>query len=205
MRRDATENDLSGSIPTQMGLLTSLAELRLDSNSLSGTLPTELGLPTAMMEHLHLDSNSLNGPIPTELGELTSLDELRLYSNSLSGTFPTELGELTSLRELSLQTNALSGTIPTELGDLNMRSFYVHTNAGLCGPLASVGMSVYLAELGMYITQATTSYTDGIGGTSLNTACSSRMEDQLAYLACLASPSTCTTLCVSLPLPLKCF
>ena len=67
------------------------------------------------------------------------------------------------------------------------RSSYLYTNAGLCGPLVSVG----------------TSYS--ISGTNLNSACSSRMEDQLAYLACLASPSTCTRLCVSLPLPLKCF
>jgi hypothetical protein len=31
------------------------------------------------------------------------------------------------------------------------------------------------------------------------------LEDQLEYLACLASPATCTSLCASLPLPFRCF
>jgi hypothetical protein len=62
----------------------------------------------------------------------------------------------------------------------------VHTNAGLCGPLVSVG-------------SVGTSYTDGLGGTNLGTACSSALADQLEYLACVASPATCISLCVSFP------
>ena len=69
-----------------------------------------------------------------------------------------------------------------------MWSSNVYNNEALCGPLVSVG------SLGMRY---------GVGGTNLNTACSSRMEDQLAYLPCIARPSTCTTLCVSPSLPLE--
>jgi hypothetical protein len=64
----------------------------------------------------------------------------------------------------------------------------VHTNAEMCGPLVSVG-------------SVGTSYTLGTSGTNLGTACSSRLADQLGYLACLASPTTCTALCVPMPGP----
>jgi hypothetical protein len=57
---------------------------------LSGTIPTELGL-LSRMSALWLFNNSLTGTIPTELALLTDLDELLLYSNLLGGTVPEEV------------------------------------------------------------------------------------------------------------------
>lgn len=37
-------NDLTGTIPTELGLLTKLKELQIASNQLTGELPTEFGL-----------------------------------------------------------------------------------------------------------------------------------------------------------------
>ena len=45
----------------------------MGGSSLTGTLPSELGLLTALVE-LILDGNSLTGSLPTELGLLTSLE-----------------------------------------------------------------------------------------------------------------------------------
>ena len=112
-----SENQLSGSIPAELGNLTSLTWLWLSKNQLSGTIPTELGQLSSLTQ-LWLDDNRLTGSIPAELGSLTGLTFLRLDVNFLSGTIPTELGQLTNLEELVLSVNELTGTIPTELASL---------------------------------------------------------------------------------------
>ena len=43
-----TFNDLTGTIPTELGALTSLQWLTLDKNQLTGTIPTELGSLTSL-------------------------------------------------------------------------------------------------------------------------------------------------------------
>ena len=116
---------LSGSIPPELGQLTSLTTLWLSENGdLSGSIPPELGQLTSLTT-LWLFSNDLSGSIPPELGQLTNLTKLGLHNdrfcpdcNDLSGSIPPELGQLTRLTELWLSRNDLSGSIPPELGQL---------------------------------------------------------------------------------------
>ncbi len=121
-------NQLSGTIPTELGNLAELRHLVFYVNQLSGTIPAELGNLTNLV-WFYLNKNNLSGTIPTELGNLTKLEELRLEENQLSGTIPTELGNLAELRHLVFYVNQLSGTIPAELGNLpNLVWFYLNTN-----------------------------------------------------------------------------
>ena len=113
-----TYNGLTGSIPTELGLLTELSDLRLSQTSLSGSLPTEIGRMTSMKLFRLGAIENLTGSIPTEIGRLTSALQLYLYGNQLTGSMPSELGLLTALRELSLEDNHLTGSIPSELGDM---------------------------------------------------------------------------------------
>ncbi|KAK3281766.1 hypothetical protein CYMTET_10457 [Cymbomonas tetramitiformis] len=92
--------------------------LYLNHNSLTGTVPTELGLLSSA-EELSLAYNSLTGTVPTELGLLSSATVLYLHENRLTGTVPTELGLLSSAQDLFLDHNRLTGTVPTELGLLS--------------------------------------------------------------------------------------
>ncbi len=108
---------LSGSIPAELGDLTSLEELNLHDNSLSGSIPAELGDLTNL-EGLTLTYNDLSGSIPAALGDLTNLEKLRLSGNDLTGSIPAALGDLTNLESLALDNNDLSGSIPAALGDL---------------------------------------------------------------------------------------
>ena len=110
-------NGLKGTIPRELGSLTSLTTLHLLVNALSGSIPPELGnLPN--LQSLLLDGNALTGPIPPELGTLPGLSTLGLSVNRLSGPIPPELGNFVKLRRLNLEQNALSGPIPPELGNL---------------------------------------------------------------------------------------
>ena len=112
------DNQLSGTIPPELGNLTNLEFLNVGTNQLSGTIPPELGNLTNL-DILSLATNQLSGTIPPELGRLSNLTELVLATNPLSGTIPPELGNLSNLEVLVLGTNQLSGTIPPELGSLS--------------------------------------------------------------------------------------
>ncbi len=104
-------NELSGSIPAELGNLANLKRLYLLGNELSGSIPAELGNLTNL-ERLHLGHNELSGSIPAELGNLTNLAGLTLGQNDLSGSIPAELGNLTNLEGLYLGGNDLSGCVP---------------------------------------------------------------------------------------------
>ena len=129
-------NQLTGPIPPELGDLANLRSLLLWSNDLSGPIPPELGR-LADLESLDAYDNDLSGPIPPELGELTNLTRLQLGSNSLAGPIPPELGDLTSLTWLSLSSNSLTGSVPSELGRLaELQSLYLGGN-DLSGPVPS--------------------------------------------------------------------
>ena len=110
-----------------------VTRLDLGSNNLTGSVPSELGNLTGL-EFLTLWSNNLTGSIPAELGNLTALRDLRLWSNDLTGSIPVELGNLTALRNLSLSSNSLTGSIPAELGNLAALSDLNLTGNELSGP-----------------------------------------------------------------------
>jgi Leucine-rich repeat (LRR) protein len=129
-----SSNQLSGAIPTQLGSLSNLTSLSLSSNQLSGAIPTQLG-SLSNLTGLSLDHNQLTGTIPTQLGSLTNLQWLNLNNNQLSGTIPTQLGSLTSLISLNLSSNQLSGTIPTQLGSLTNLQWLILNNNQLSGTI----------------------------------------------------------------------
>ena len=125
---DLNDNQLSGTIPTQLGNLANLKELLLTRNQLTGTIPAELASLTGL-EILALGGNQLTGTIPTWLGNLANLEELYLWENELTGTIPPELGSLSNLELLSLSSNQLTGEIPPELGNLaNLEELYLWEN-----------------------------------------------------------------------------
>ena len=121
-------NQLSGPIPPELGTLDNLESLWLGGNSLSGPIPPELG-SLANLKFLAFSYNQLSGPLPLELVNLTNLGSLLLYGNQLSGSIPPELGQLESLENLWLGSNSLSGPIPPELGNLtNLKDLLLNHN-----------------------------------------------------------------------------
>ncbi len=127
-------NNLTGSLPPELGNLSELQRLNLRSNSLTGPIPSELG-NLSELRALQLFNNSLTGPIPSELANLSELRLLELFNNSLTGPIPSELGNLLELVWLSMHSNSLTGPIPSELGNLSqLQVLYLHYNV-LSGPI----------------------------------------------------------------------
>ena len=154
-RVSLSENQLTETIPSELGNLTSLTELGLDGNQLTGPIPSELGNLTNLT-YLGLDSNQLTGPIPSTLGDLTNLTYLGLSGNQLTGPIPSELGNLTSLALLYLLGNQLTGPIPSELGNLTSLTVLSLERNQLTGPIPSeLGDLTSLARLYLYENQLT--------------------------------------------------
>lgn len=91
-----------GTLPKDIGSLVKLRKLDLRRNApLTGVLPTELGLLTSL-EYLLLSHNEFSGQIPTELGAITSLKEVQLGKNSFGKTLATSVpAEICSLKGAS--------------------------------------------------------------------------------------------------------
>ena len=80
----------------------------LSANNLTGTLPTEIGELTDLTV-LDVNTNLLSGTLPTEVGRLTQLHNVYVNTNSLSGTLPTEVRDLAKLTALNIDHNSLRG------------------------------------------------------------------------------------------------
>ncbi|WP_414518908.1 COR domain-containing protein, partial [Nostoc sp. PCC 9305] len=112
------------SLPPEIGQLTNLQSLHLNSNQLN-SLPPEIGQFTKL-QFLNLNGNQLSS-LPPEIGQLTKLRTLYLNGNQLS-SLPPEIGQLTKLQSLYLDGNQLS-SLPPEIGQLTkLQSLYLRSH-----------------------------------------------------------------------------
>lgn len=71
-------NELNGTIPEEVKVLTLMQQLDLSQNYLSGVIPTGLEGLSANLQTLRVARNNMRGRISEGLGELTSLTELQV-------------------------------------------------------------------------------------------------------------------------------
>lgn len=124
-----------------------VTSLQLEENDLSGTLPAEIGT-FARLRRLDMDLNwDIIGPIPAAIGDLESLEFLKLSSTGLSGPLPREIGKLANLGELLLHFTQLT-SIPPEIGDLaKLRLLHGFLSRFEGPPPASIGNLQDLRDL----------------------------------------------------------
>lgn len=125
-------NNLSGTIPAELGWLDQMWRLLLGRNSLSGSIPPEIFGPR--LQDLELASNDLTGPIPEEIGRSTELEHVLLQGNELTGGIPETFGNLDSLVHVRLNSNMLTGEVPAAFGRTVASWTELHDNR-LEGPL----------------------------------------------------------------------
>ncbi|XP_027156876.1 probable LRR receptor-like serine/threonine-protein kinase At1g53430 [Coffea eugenioides] len=115
---DLSGQDLTGSIPPEIGNLSHLESLYLRSNSLNGSIPNSF-VKLSQLSELNLCDNKLGGPLPKFLPELKSLRSLYLCNNLFNESIPPEIGGCPKLEYLSLYNNSLWGKLPDELGHVS--------------------------------------------------------------------------------------
>uniref|UniRef100_A0ACD5WS40 Uncharacterized protein n=1 Tax=Avena sativa TaxID=4498 RepID=A0ACD5WS40_AVESA len=147
---DIGQNMLSGKIPLTVWNLSNLVVLKLSMNKLSGQIPSTVG-NLVRLSQLYLDDNELSGNIPAYIGQCQRLLILNLSVNYLDGYIPRELFSIPSLSlGLDLSNNNLIGPIPQEVGKLITLGIFNVSNNKLSGDLPSeLGQCVQLQSLQM--------------------------------------------------------
>lgn len=130
---ELSQNALTGSIPSTIGNLTDLVHLSAFNNDLSGEIPGEIG-NLGKVELIQLGSNQLTGELPASLGSLSHLQYLFLAGNQLTGPVPESWGGLTGLVQLDLASNDLSGALPSSLADLTALEVFHFHGTQICVP-----------------------------------------------------------------------
>ena len=137
---------LTGTIPIQLGNLSSLQPLNLSHNRLSGAIPSSI-FSINSLQILDLSDNQLSGSFPSSISNMSSLTFIDFSSNTLSdqlspnicnhfpnleslllknntfyGKIPSTLSNCRQLRKLYLSLNKFTGAIPKEIGKLTRLS-----------------------------------------------------------------------------------
>ena len=156
-------NQLTGTIPVELGKLSRLKWLNLSYNQFKGKIPEELG-NLVNLAGLYLSDNQLEGSMPSWIGNLVNLVGLNLSNNQLSGLIPFSIGDLVKLTGLYLSNNQLSGTIPSSIGNLvNLTSLSLYNNK-LSGSIpSSIGNLVKLPSLNLSNNQLSGSIPSSVG------------------------------------------
>ena len=169
-----SNNNLIGTIPTQIGAMKDLNQFILENNvGLTGSIPTEIG-DCAYLSNLSLGGftvgTNIGGTIPTEIGSLTRLRLLYLRNTELTGTIPTEIGKLNRLSGIFLNGNQfvkmskISGSIPTEIGLLHNLQQFMLNDSQISGTLPTqMGSMKHLRQIHLYNTMVSGGLPSSIG------------------------------------------
>jgi hypothetical protein len=129
-------NNLSGSLPTEFGILgEKLTSLDLSSNliHMEGKAFASLAY-LKNLETLLMDDNFLeyDKGLPFQIQNMEGLEKLRLSYNLLSGVLEADhkvLSRLTKLTHLEIESNYLSGAMPDVIGEMsNLVYLYLRRN-----------------------------------------------------------------------------
>jgi hypothetical protein len=105
-------NNLRGSLPIELGLLSTLEVLNVQESDIGGTLPREIGYLAGLVK-INARFTNLGGTIPETLGDCGNLEVLDLSDTQMSGNIPSEIGDLGSLGEF-FSWPSITLNIPTE-------------------------------------------------------------------------------------------
>ena len=156
---DMSDNTISGTLPSSFGNLIKLEQLDLKVNALTGTIPDPLYTLNRVKEII-LDGNEFTGTINPSLGTSPTLELFWVFGSGMNGTLPGAIGQSTTLTSIDFSGNSLTGTIPEFASSSRMEFLYLGFN-DLVGTIPdSIGSLPALKELSLSRNQLTGSIPD---------------------------------------------
>ncbi|KDO52192.1 hypothetical protein CISIN_1g035831mg, partial [Citrus sinensis] len=141
---DLNGNDIAGSFPAELGLLTDLALFHVNSNRFCGIIPDFSDWK--LMFEFDVSNNRLVGSFPRVVLSWPSLKFLDLRYNNFEGELPCDLFDM-KLDALFLNNNRFSYSIPEKLGRSTVSVVtFAHNNFNGCIP-RSIGNMQNLNEI----------------------------------------------------------
>eukprot|EP01032_Pedospumella_encystans_P015226 gene15226-17432_t len=132
-----TENYISGPLPDiAYGHSLMLTQMFFNGNELSGTIPENIG-SFANLIVLFIADNNLSGTIPESIYDLVLLNRLALNGNDLHGTISSKIGQMVEMRYIYLHQCNLHGTLPDTIGGMYKLVYITFFINQLTGPLTT--------------------------------------------------------------------
>ncbi|KVH90261.1 Malectin [Cynara cardunculus var. scolymus] len=119
-----SSNNFNGPLPVDLGNLTSLEQLYIDSSGVSGPFPQELS-SLKSLQTVWASDNGFTGKLPEFFGTFTNLTTLRIGDLGGEDSTLDFLVNLTSLSILYLGSNRLNGEIPSNIITPQLRALNV--------------------------------------------------------------------------------
>ncbi|CAM8889156.1 unnamed protein product [Rhodiola kirilowii] len=162
---DAGSNNLTGKVPSNLGVLNNLKRFNVEYNTLGsgaagdlefltslgnasylsilglktnqfgGEIPSSFFNSSTQLTIVSFGSNRISGSIPDEIGKQINLIALGMENNDLEGVIPESIGNLVMLEKLGFSGNRLTGSIPDSLGNLRSLFFLNFANNRLEGEI----------------------------------------------------------------------
>jgi Leucine-rich repeat (LRR) protein len=125
-------------LPAEIGNLTELTDLRINSNKLTGEIP-ETVYDLVKLEYLYFQNDNLTGALSPKLGQLTELIQLYVDRNTnMTGGIPKEIGNLKKLERINISQSGIGGEIPAELGQCESLLQFMAYNTKISGELPDI-------------------------------------------------------------------
>ena len=139
---------LTGSLSSELSQLSRLYSIKLNRNyRFGGSIPSEIGLLKHLTE-VRLDFTDIEGNIPQSLYRAKSLRYVSCSHTRISGAISTRIGLLTSLKEFNAAGTGISGTIPEALSKLShLTIFHIEGNTNLTGSIPAGYCSKRIQQL----------------------------------------------------------
>ncbi|XP_061353015.1 MDIS1-interacting receptor like kinase 2-like [Gastrolobium bilobum] len=164
LRLDLKVNNLTGTIPENIGVLSKLQFLDLSTNYLNGTLPLSISNLTQVSE-LDCSRNDITGILDPSLFPdgtdkpktgLISIRNLLFQDTLLGGRIPNEIGNIRNLTVLAIDGNNFYGPIPPSLGNCTQLSILRMPQNQLTGTIPpGIGMLTNLTDLRLFTNNLT--------------------------------------------------
>jgi len=146
---ELTGQDIVGTLPSELAMLSSIQSITLAWNDFYGTVPSEM-FRMQQLVNLELQYNFFTGQVLSTEPYTTNLERLVLTGNMLSGNIAACV-KLPNLKGLYVQDNNLSGTIPNEIENARFLSFLRMEQNFLKGTIPSeIGNLANLKELWLF-------------------------------------------------------